>query len=712
MAQQERMEQMKKKYCFMCGEVIDGSSRFCYLCGAEQPVISKMSEGPVMSGITGAPTTDSKPLFGSWSDNILMAVDKDDRVLGSQIQRPSIKTITFVDSLEDNTYFTFSNVWDVSADRNQRVMAWIMPRTDGFYDLYIGGNGGVAANVDSRHLFSGYVNVEQIRINGKFHTDNTTDMSNMFDSCNSLTNVDVSGFNTSNVKDMGWMFAFCENLISVDVSGFDTSKVTRMSSMFWKCESLMSVDVSGFDTSNVTDMGYMFADCYKLANVDVSGFDTSNVTVMYQMFMGCESLMSVDVSGFKTSNVKSMTQMFLGCINLTNVDVSGFDTSNVTEMKWMFASCESLTSVDVSGFDTSNVTDVAQMFRGCTSLTDLDVSNFTPDQIASMDIPLGVIKPIKEESNISPQEKPKQGTKMSCAVCGGIIDRDSRFCYLCGAEQPIISKMPEEPQNQGQVAKIRCITCGGEIDSDSQFCYLCGAKLHADSGISEMSKSPEVPQPAQPAIEAEDFQLILPAAKTESIQPTQPAAKTENTQPAQPAVRLENSQPPVRTTPANKNREEKVYCKKCGSVIRSGMTFCLVCGLSQVDKRRFVSDSGYQLYVNEPEPDEETDEETKRAYCKECGTALRSGMTFCLCCGSSQVEEEEDKPKKILRKENLEKLTKANQQFLSRLTDREMSDDTEDDEGEEEIAEKSYCRECGGVLGKNMKTCFICGTRQ
>lgn len=675
MSEQGNQEQMKKKYCIMCGESIEGNWRFCYLCGAEQPTISKMPVEPKMSEAAEVPMTDSKESFGSWPDNILMAVDKNDKVLGSQIQRSTIKTITFIDSIETKPSY---GAWDVSADGSGKVLAWIIIRKDEFYDLYIGGNGGVAANADSSHLFSDYVNVEQIRINGNFHTDNTTDMSNMFDSCNSLTNVDVSGFNTSNVKDMGWMFAFCENLISVDVSGFDTSNVTRMSSMFWKCESLMSVDVSGFDTSNVTDMGYMFADCYKLANVDVSGFDTSNVTVMYQMFMGCESLMNVDVSGFKTSNVKSMTQMFLGCANLKNIDVSGFDTSNVTEMKWMFASCESLTSLDVSGFDTSKASDVNQMFRGCISLASLDVGNFTPDQIASMDIPVGVLKPIKEEIKMSSQEKSKQGMKMSCAVCGSIIDSDSRFCYICGAKQYADPDISEEPER---------------------------AEAPESPEEPERAEAPENPVESESPEEPKS----LEGPKVPYFQPT---AKTADSQPAQPAAKVENSQPPAQKIPVTQEREgETVYCKKCGSVIRSGMTFCMVCGASQVDGRRIVSVYERVQPIDESE-DTADEEETKRVYCKECGTVLRSGMTFCLCCGSSQiVEVEEEKPKKILTQENLDKISKVNQQLLSRLKSLQLSDNT-DDEEDEEPAEKVYCRECGGVLRKNVTTCFICGTKQ
>ena len=85
-------------------------------------------------------------------------------------------------------------------------------------------------------------------------------------------------------------------LDKLDVSNFDTSNVTDMSSMFDGCESLQKLDVSNFDTSNVTDMYGMFYNCSSLQELDVSNFDTSNVTDMSAMFFSCTALKNVYVS--------------------------------------------------------------------------------------------------------------------------------------------------------------------------------------------------------------------------------------------------------------------------------------------------------------------------------------------------------------------------------------------------------------------------------
>ena len=142
--------------------------------------------------------------------------------------------------------------------------------------------------------------------------------------------------------------------------------------MFQSCNSLTSLDVSSFDTAKVTNMGYMFNNCTSLVSLDLSSFDTANVTDMSNMFSGCESLTSLDVSSFDITNVIYMNSMFNNCQSLTSLDVSSFDTSKVTNMRYMFDNCSSLTSLDLSSFDTSKVTNMYYMFGYCQSLTDLN----------------------------------------------------------------------------------------------------------------------------------------------------------------------------------------------------------------------------------------------------------------------------------------------------------------------------------------------------
>jgi surface protein len=81
----------------------------------------------------------------------------------------------------------------------------------------------------------------------------------------------VSFTNTS------YMFDTCQSLTKLDLSNFDTSNVTDMQSMFYNCQSLTTLDLSSFDTSNVTDMFSMFQWCSKLT-LDCSHWNVDKVT--------------------------------------------------------------------------------------------------------------------------------------------------------------------------------------------------------------------------------------------------------------------------------------------------------------------------------------------------------------------------------------------------------------------------------------------------
>ena len=177
-------------------------------------------------------------------------------------------------------------------------------------------------------------------------------------------------------------------LTKVDLSGLDTLNVTDMSNMFQGCNSLTSLDLSSFNTSNVTYMSYMFKGCASLTSLDLSNFNTGNVTNMTAMFDTCRSLTNLDLSNFNTGNVTNMGEMFQICDSLTSLDVSNFNTSNVTNMGDMFSECSSLTSLDLSNFNTSNVTNMSSMFSLCNKLSNLTLGNdwASNSKISSFDL--------------------------------------------------------------------------------------------------------------------------------------------------------------------------------------------------------------------------------------------------------------------------------------------------------------------------------------
>ena len=243
------------------------------------------------------------------------------------------------------------------------------------------------------YLFYNLSNLNNIENIQNIDTKNTLDMSYMFASCSSLTNLDLSNWDVSNVTDINYMFTN-SGITNLNLSNWNTVNVTDMSAVFYDCENLQTLNLDNWNTRNVTSMGGadendsslgMFAYCYSLVSLNLSYFDTSNVKDMSNMFGGCNSLTSLDLSNkFDTSNVTDMFGMFSCCIGLTSLDLSSFDTSNVTDMSMMFDRCSGLTSLDLSKFDTSNVTDMRGMFSECRGLTSLDLSSFDTSKVTKM----------------------------------------------------------------------------------------------------------------------------------------------------------------------------------------------------------------------------------------------------------------------------------------------------------------------------------------
>ena len=315
--------------------------------------------------------------------NTESSISSTSKFLNSEVPRQNITTLKVVDNLDIPEGAT---VVDVSKNSDNTIKMWYNEAdANGNYDITIGSNNTIYANPSSTSgLFSNLTNVTSIYLSN-LDTSGMTNMSNMFSGNTSLTNITFgNNFNTSNVNNMRTMFNDCNSLKKLDLSGFNTSDVTSMDSMFRKCKSLKNIDLSNFNTTNVITMAYMFEECSSLTNLDLSSFGTSKVKLMNDMFYNCSNLLSLDLSNFDTSNVTNMTDMFCNCNALITLDLTNFDTSNVNNMGSMFRDCASLTNLDLSSFDTSNVINISHMFRNCSLLTILDLSSFNTSSVVNM----------------------------------------------------------------------------------------------------------------------------------------------------------------------------------------------------------------------------------------------------------------------------------------------------------------------------------------
>ena len=176
----------------------------------------------------------------------------------------------------------------------------------------------------------------------------------MFSGCESLESFKMSAID-NDITSVSNMFKNCRNIKSIDLSNFRNKTTSQIyfHYMFDGCDSVESIDISGMDFSNAksgTDyygLSQLFRGCSKLSTINFPptvSFNNSGMS-LNNMFNGCSSLTSLDLSNFDTTNVKYMYSMFNSCSSLTSLDLSSFDTSNVTDMGYMFNSCYKLSNL-------------------------------------------------------------------------------------------------------------------------------------------------------------------------------------------------------------------------------------------------------------------------------------------------------------------------------------------------------------------------------
>ena len=228
-------------------------------------------------------------------------------------------------------------------------------------------------------MFNECNSLKEIQGLDKFITNNVTDMSKMFNACYKLESLDLSNFDTSNVKNMLYMFCNCYKLKEIKgIDRFITNNVMNMGGLFGRCYELEYLNLSNFNTSNVMNMAYMFNECSKLKGIKgLEQFITNKVIIMNTMFQSCFELEYLDLSSFNTANVNNMSYMFNNCNKLKEIKgINKFITNNVKDMKLMFNQCYKLESLDLSNYNTCNVTNMQYMFHNCNSLKYLNLKKF------------------------------------------------------------------------------------------------------------------------------------------------------------------------------------------------------------------------------------------------------------------------------------------------------------------------------------------------
>lgn len=223
--------------------------------------------------------------------------------------------------------------------------------------------------IDMHLMFFKCTNLESIDLSS-FDTENLQRMAHMFSSCTKLAMLDLSSFATLNMTSMLSAFQYCKNLKAIYVtSAFTTDKVGNMSNMFNGCTKLHDLNISSFNTENVTNMYGMFYGCSSLDSLDLSHFNTRYVRndQMNYMFNGCSSLSYLNVSNFTTDKPgMQLDGLFQGCSSLQTLDLSSFDISGAGSVNYLFDGCSALQTIYVSDlFKIKYGVKSSNMFRDC-----------------------------------------------------------------------------------------------------------------------------------------------------------------------------------------------------------------------------------------------------------------------------------------------------------------------------------------------------------
>ena len=219
-------------------------------------------------------------------------------LFGTPIERASVEKLQIVNN--KNIPNNALGSYDVSYLKDESVLLWYTDvDNDDLYEVYIGANGNVVANPNSKYAFSHLYNLESIDLE-KLDISNVTNMRHMFDS------------SMSNINNFDFSF----------VSNWDVSKVTNMDSMFNEAGRSATTwtigDLSNWNTGNVKNMRHMFQYAgHGAQNFNISyiaNWDVSNVVEMDNMFTSAGYNSSVfnvgNLSNWDTRNVKSMHGMF------------------------------------------------------------------------------------------------------------------------------------------------------------------------------------------------------------------------------------------------------------------------------------------------------------------------------------------------------------------------------------------------------------------
>lgn len=104
-----------------------------------------------------------------------------------------------------------------------------------------------------------------------------SDYSEMFQSCHTITTLDLSRWNVSCARNMESMFFYCENLITLRLDGWDMRGVQRLAGMFAYCDALNTLSLDYCHFPDTTSVQNIFICCRDLRVINMHYCDMQSV---------------------------------------------------------------------------------------------------------------------------------------------------------------------------------------------------------------------------------------------------------------------------------------------------------------------------------------------------------------------------------------------------------------------------------------------------
>ena len=234
------------------------------------------------------------------------------------------------------------------------------------------------------------------------NTSNVTTMYNMFSSCSSLTELDLTNFNVSSLTDTRRMFDGCSKLDAIYATDWTSAPITDDAEMFYNCPKLVGSAGTVFDSSyngisrahvdgGLTNPGYFSQKGVALAYAAVEkNAEGKAVAVTFYYDTHKETRKAEGKTIVRTLNSPNAYQEWAGSTSSSTLTSVAFDSSfknytGLTSLGQWFSNCSNLTSITgLENLNTTNVTTMANMFNRCTALTELDLSAFNTTNVTEM----------------------------------------------------------------------------------------------------------------------------------------------------------------------------------------------------------------------------------------------------------------------------------------------------------------------------------------